>query len=473
MKKRILFIVILLIILLSGCTTKKERFENQLEEAINKPFDYTTFYNNEFSINYPIWPTNPDNDGAEISVTRGYCSVIINTEPINSNTWHEILLESLKSQNGEIIEKYDNINKLIYSLKYKDFNMISTNQIFSCNNNAIAVSIVCIEDAYKKTALLKETILNSAKCNIEEKTIEITKEGKNEEKIFKEFEEEDFSLEYPDWDIIENNEDQRLLGVSKGICSIIVDKHNALPEDISNWITTEINNKSSHELINTSSEDNIYLIDYELPYQDKTLTAYTKIQYCNYQSYLTQVLCVNNLADANYLKIKDSVLDNSKCAKEYIVPTKKIIEETKKEILEKEPEIIEEIKKDIVKTNIGDEFGIDAELIVYFVNNNVFFKKILKDFPRDNLIIEDKENNKNLEVHILIDNEGNITSVEDGLLDDPDVTVIIPFQDALNIFNNAQNINALTLISFAINVKTEPENIKKQIIQKILRGEYN
>jgi len=50
-----------------------------------------------------------------------------------------------------------------------------------------------------------------------------------------------------------------------------------------------------HELLDSYVQDDVYFIDYELPYEDKIVTATTKVQYCNYQSYITQVLCVNEL----------------------------------------------------------------------------------------------------------------------------------------------------------------------------------
>jgi len=38
----------------------------------------------------------------------------------------------------------------------------------------------------------------------------------------------------PDWDKLQDNS-QHKLGVSRGICSVIVDMHNALPKDIYEW----------------------------------------------------------------------------------------------------------------------------------------------------------------------------------------------------------------------------------------------
>ena len=89
----------------------------------------------------------------------------------------------------------------------------------------------------------------------------------------------------------------------------------------------------------------------------------------------------------------------------------------------------------------------------------------------DNLVIKDEA--RELKLRVLIDDEGKIELLEDGEYSDADVTLIVPLRDALNIFNNAENINPLTLLGFAVNVKTIPAEIKNEVIQKVLRGEYN
>jgi len=256
-----------------------------------------------------------------------------------------------------------------------------------------------------------------------------------------------------------------VLGVTKGVCSVVVDKHNALPKDIINWLNEAIDD----QIIDSSEHNNEYDLVYQLQYENSTITAMTKVFYCNYQSYLTQVLCVDEHIDDDDAIIRDTILDSARCAKEYDIPTPKKIEEKKEIVIEKEPEVIEEIEDEIVKTNAGQEFGIDEEMVVYFINSNAFFTKIMKDFPKANLIVEDDD--RKLKFKIRVDDQGKITLLDDGEHSDPDVTLIVPLRDALNIFSNAQNINPITLMGFAVNVKTEPVEIKNQVIQKILRGE--
>ena len=295
-----------------------------------------------------------------------------------------------------------------------------------------------------------------------------------DEEVYEDFFDGDFFIKKPTgWSELQDEAPQRILGVSKGVCSVIVDKHNALPKDVYNWIDTAIKEKPDQDLLSSSIDGDIYYFSYNLPYEQYNVTANTKVFYCNYQSYIVQVLCVNEMVTPHFEEARDYIIDSSKCMGEYEVPSPLKIEEQKEEVKSEEPEVIEEIEEEIVQTNVGEEFGIDEEMVVYFINGNEFFRKIMKDFPESNIVVEDDENNRELKLKVDVDSEGYITFVEDGEHSDPDVTLLVPLADALNIFGNAQNINPVTLIGFAINVRTEPPEIKNQVIQKVLRGEYN
>ena len=55
------------------------------------------------------------------------------------------------------------------------------------------------------------------------------------------FTQEDFTIQNPDWNELNDEHGQeRIVGLSKGVCSLIVDKHNALPKDIVNWLEQAI-----------------------------------------------------------------------------------------------------------------------------------------------------------------------------------------------------------------------------------------
>ncbi len=454
--KRLLVLLIPLFFI-AACSTPEERFENQLDKIMDEDIAYTEYYNDGFSVKYPVWPTS-ENDN-EISVTKGYCSVTINTEEISADMWYQMIVDSVNKQKGKIIEEDENKNYLRYSMPYQNFIMVSENRIFGCNNKGNAVTVTCIEQAYEKSKTMRNTIYDSAKCNGEENI-------EKSETEYETYSNGDFIIDYPKWDKLQDNSEHQL-AVSKGVCSVLVDKYNALPEDIYSWYTSSL---KKDNILDKSNKNNIYYITYTMSYEDKIVTSKAKILYCNYESYITQVLCVDDFLTEEYEEIRTNIIDSSLCKRKYEAITQ---EELKEKAEEESPEIVNEIEDEIVKTNVGEEFGINEEAVVYFINNNLFFNKIMKDFPKANIVIEDKENNKELDLKVTIDENGKIKLLEDGSFGDADITLIAPLRDALNIFGNAQNINPITLIGFAANVRTDPPEIKNEVIQKVINGYYN
>lgn len=456
-------IIVFLIFLLIGCTSpqvqNQEKPTNPLDKLLNEEISYSLYSENGFSVLYPDWPENT-NGGVELAVSKGYCNMAVNSEKLPAKQWYGMMVDSVAKQAGKVIISDQENLQIKYSSDYNKHTLISDNRFFGCRDNAIAVTITCLEEVDEIMQKLSDKIYLSVNCD--EKDVE-----------FKKYEDDDFSIEYPNWGDTIDDGNERLFGITKGTCSIIVDKHNALPKDVFDWLKKTIEEKEDHNLLTSLTEGNEYSIVYKFPHGDNTLSATKKIFYCNYNSYITQVICVDKYISESDKEIKNSVLESSKCAKEYEIPTPKKIEEEKEEIAEKEPEVIEDIEDEIVKTNAGEEFGIDEDMVVYFINGNSFFTKIMKDFPKANIIIDDKDNGRELKLRVLIDNDGKIKLLEDGEYSNADVTLIVPLRDALNIFNNAANINPITLLGFAMNVKTEPAEIKNEVIQKVLRGEYN
>lgn len=285
---------------------------------------------------------------------------------------------------------------------------------------------------------------------------------------------DDFSVDIPDWNLLNDTAgDERILGVTKGVCSVIVNKYTARPQDIDTWIKQNLAKAEGGKNLISSSENGIYYFEFQQLYEQYMVTSKNKMFYCNYVTYVTTVMCVNELMTAEDLERADYILESAKCDKLYEVPN---LQEERKEVEQESPEeaeVIGGIEDEIVKTNVGEEFGIDEEMVVYFINGNDFFKKILKDFHKINMRIEDSANNRTLELRVIVNELGEIVSLEDGIYDDIGVTLVMPLRDALNIFSNAANLNPFNLISFAINVQTIPQEIKNEVIQKVLRGEYN
>jgi len=467
MNSRVIFIALALVItlLLVSCTPE-EIFQQQLDKAMSEEVTYTAYSDDGFSVKHPEWPESEDNDGSlEVSVTMGFCSVIVNQEGLAAEQWYDSLITAVEdNDDNEIIVDDEDELRIKYSSPYLNFTMISDTRFYGCNDDSYAISIVCISEADEKAQHIHDTVFGSATCDEEEP----------EEQTYQEFEDEDYVIEYPGWTEFEDESgEERVLAVTEGVCSLLVDKHNALPEDIANWLEQAIEEQDDHDLLSSSNRDDVYYMNYELPYEEYTVTATTELHYCNYMTYITQFLCVNELVTDEYVEIREITLDSVDCMGEYEIPEPEVIEEQREELEEEEPEVIEEIEDEIVKTNAGEEFGIDEEMVVYFINSNEFFTKVLKDYPKINLVFEDVDNNRELELKINIGDDGKIELLDDGQHSDADVTITLPLRDALNIFNNAANINPITLIGFAINVQTDPASVKDEVIQNVLQGKYN
>ncbi|MBW2972090.1 hypothetical protein KY359_03565 [Candidatus Woesearchaeota archaeon] len=474
--------VLLLFLLLAACSPEQQ-MQKMVDKAVAEPFTYSTYSSNGFSVKYPYWPETGDkDDDVEVAVSRGYCSVAVNQERIPAEPWFGMVVDSVEnSSSTRIILKDDDALRLKYSTKYQNLTLINEAKVYGCNDYSYVVLVFCIEQAADESQGIYDTVFGSAECeeseegsgneNLQEM---IDKQNMSMEYVdYVSFEDDDFRMEHPDWAEMDKGGSERVLGVSAGICSVVANRYNALPGDIAGWIEKSASEKGEDSLIRSSRKGDYYYIDYRFGSEDYDLVAKTKMFYCNYMTYSAIVVCLENVTVPGMDEMTDEVLSGAHCAREYEIPTPKVFEEKREEVEEDEPEELDEIEESIVKTNAGEAYGIDEEMVVYFINNNAFFTKIMKDFPEANLEIEDKENDRNLELKVDVDPDtGQITSLDDGAHSSPDVTLIIPLRDALNIFSNAQNLNPLNLLAFAVNVKTEPAGIKDQVIRDVLSGKY-
>ncbi len=451
--KQIIPILLFSLLILTSCN-------NPGVNILSEEFNYSTYIDEDFSVKYPDWPiTNQTEQGAEVSVSKGFCTIMVNSETIPAESWYSSFTNALKTTPNTLSSESIDEDLFIKSItKYGEHNLISEIKIVDCNNKAHLVNVVCIEQVIGEQEVLEiyKTVFDSIECK-EEKELE-----------YNTFEEEDFEIEYPEWnDITGHFGEENILAATEGYCTVLVNKHNALPEDLINWLELAIETQDETELIDSDKiTDEEYTMKYRGPYENNTLLTNSNILYCNYQSYITAVVCVEENYKEEYEEIKNQVLDSIECKEEYKIPKMEIPEE----IEEQEPEVIEEIENTIVQTDAGDEYGINAEAVVYFINNNEFFTKVMSDFDKANLVFEDDEN---LYLKVMLDNDGKITSIDEGEYSNADVTLYIPIMDALNILNNAANINPINLISFAINVRTDPAETKNEVIGNVLRGEYN
>lgn len=458
-----IILLILLSLFLISCT------QIAVEKALKEEFTYNTYTADGFSLDYPDWPltnNSGEDSGTAVSVSRGFCTVMVNTQQIPAQAWYDQLVKALTDAPHILSYNQDDDNLLVKSTSmFQQHKLVSNMKIASCNGNSHLINIACLEEfvGYPEVVDLNNHVFDSVNC---EENLD-SQETEKKETTYQTFTENDFELEHPSFTEIENKSKETLLFNTDGRCTTVLQKHNTLPEDLFNWLTLALENKDDHDLLAENKvSDTLYILEYKAPYNENTLITNSKILYCNYQSYLTSVVCVEELYSEEYKAIKNKVLDSVTCAEVYEIPQPEITEEIK----EVEPEVVEEIENEIVLTDAGEEFGLNAEAIVYFINGNPFFTKVMADFSKANLVFEDSGGN--LELKIELDN-GKITLVDDGSYTDADVTLYVPLRDALNILNNAANINPINLLTFAASVRTYPVEVKNEVIQKVLKGEYN
>lgn len=474
----IFVLVLTLLLILTSCTVN-------LDKVLSEEFSYLTYDSNGFSIEYPEWPVSSDKvDETEISVSKGYCTVIVDSNEVQAEQLYTYLIDSIEdAAHVNSYEAFDDKLLVVSNNTYLEHVLISELKIEDCNGQAHMINIACLDDVYhhKKVREIYDHVFNSVNCDFDETSsddtnneednsnTEINQVSEPEEITYTTFTEDDFEVEHPEWNELTDMGDENILGVSVGTCSVFVNKHNALPEDLYNWIVTNFDDTDGYEIIETSEKNDVYEIEYQYPYEEYNLIAKSKMFYCNYVSYMTVAVCIEEHLTENSEDMQEFVLESAQCSAEYEIPEMEIPEE----IVEEEPEIIEEIEYEIVKTELAEEFGLDAEVIVYFINSNNFFTNIMADFDTANLVFEDEENARELQLKIDVDNDGQIILVEDGLYDNADVTLYVDLMQALNILNNAANINPVNLLVFAADVRTDPAEVKNEVISKVLRGEYN
>ncbi|UCH12322.1 MAG: hypothetical protein JSW18_05790, partial [Candidatus Omnitrophota bacterium] len=199
-------ILSVVLVLIASCSSPQERFEKQLDKAINEDVEYSEFRHEGFSILYPMWPDKSGNN-VELSVSVGYCSVSVNAEKLAAKQWYHMLIDSVEKQDGTIIESNKEENRIKFSLPFQNLTMVSDNRVYDCRGNAVAVTITCIKEASEKTQDMHRKIFDSARCDGEP--------AGEAEVVYKDYKDNDFTIKYPDWDELKDGAEHQL-GVSRG-----------------------------------------------------------------------------------------------------------------------------------------------------------------------------------------------------------------------------------------------------------------
>ena len=475
--------VLFLVVFIASCN------QITIEDILSEEIEYLIYEDSGFSIEYPDWNVSDEtNEETEISVSRGFCTVVIDSNDVLASNLYTYLIDSIITAPHIVDYSQDDDEYFVKATAmFQEHRLISHIKIADCNNKAHMINIACLEEVvgYPEVMAIYDTVLGSIECEEDEEIAEENYEAMLpvvEEIDYDVYEEEDFEIEYPDWDSFNADMgEENILAVTKGTCSVIVNKHNYLPSDLASWIENALEEDEDQILLYLDEENDEFELKYTSPYEDRIIISNANIMYCNYQSYMSVVVCIEDVYEdslyrefkeefSEYEEMSEIVMDSVECKKKYEIPKAEITEE----LIEEDPEIvevIEDIETRIVQTDIAEDFGFDAEAIVYFINSNVFFTKVMSDFDKANLVFEDGSGN--LELKIDVDNNGQIELLDDGFYDDADVTLYVPLNDALNILNNAENINPINLIAFAINVRTNPVEVKDEVLRKVINGEYN
>ncbi len=299
--------------------------------------------------------------------------------------------------------------------------------------------------------LLLMCLLLLSSCGKENVTGEVVKNDskpfavqypKVEYKVYKQG---DFSVKFPDWEKTDYEGDERQLTVKKGICSVTVNKHNAIVDDMFDFLKSKVIDTGYNLTIDGKDSKGRY-INYEMYKDSKAILSQMRLKYCNYQTYTVTMMCWKEQYTDYYETIADTVLGSLSCAKEHnSIPTNN------------------KVNGSIVNTKAGEKYGIDTKAVVYQINHNPYLTKVLSRFNTMNLSFEKQEYGVEILLKVTLQN-GKVALVEEGHFADADVTIIMHLMEAINTFSNVHNIDSSNLALFLKNAQTEPESVKEQVL---------
>ena len=426
MKK--LLLLILLLPLLVAC-----------EEVEVKEMEWVEFEDdNGFSIEHPDWPGNYSFDDSLFFLSEDGCNVAVNKYQGNSENMYDWLSTYLEEEGIMISYMNEEKKELRYTSTHSIFLFHTKLKIYSCGNYAYNVLMSCESSLYSTKEQELSRFFDSVDCD----------ESKKEEIEYRDFEEQDFSMKIPDWNSVDSSD---AFVINNNLCNLYISSNENYVDAVHNWMYTSLEDCEDCRI--TDSEDTV--IEYESYYEDNLMKSKADFNYCNYKTYIVSFTCGEDYYDED---VASEIIESIDCAQVY---EPEIVEE---EVVEEREEEVEEVKEEVVGLELPEKFGlIEPEWIVWFINSNDFFTYILSDYDRVNLILTDDEN-----FNIKADLEnGKIVHVEEGLYDG-EISVLVPADDAIDIFNNIDNINFVNFLVFAAKIETDPPELKQEVINKIL-----
>lgn len=477
MKKLVICLVFL--VFLFGCFDKKADSDGALDvESDNKEQQETTqvneveetifknFSDGDFSIAYPDWPEDEYSNHSILGRRNGPCFVHIDRHNASIDPLFNWIVNLTMANENVTLEDVDLENHMItITAPHQNITFRATFVMTYCNYQTYVIGATCVEGYWEDEKENIDMFLSGGSCAkiYEEPDYSTAYNPPNlENTTYSTFVDEDYSVDMPDWEMGKAGEDT-VFAYTRLACSVVLNKYSTPSENLYGWIEQHVDNNESIKLVHKHVPNQEII--YDTPYGDLTVRTRSKTVYCNYQSYNIITMCEKGYYEENK-EVLEHIVDSSKCAKEYVFsPEITTIEAKEIEVEESDSEETTEQPEQtpgVVETDVGEEYGINAEGVVIFFNSNPLFKKVMRYYDRVNLHIVG-DNGEDIRLKAILE-DGVITNVKEGFYEDADFTFIIPLDDALNIFNNADNITFKNFLSFIKNVKTEPSNMLRELI---------
>ncbi|MBT4174863.1 hypothetical protein HOE07_04260 [archaeon] len=419
MKKVLLLLLLLFVV---GC-----------EEAVVQEISWVEYEDdNGFSIDKPDWNGTSESDDNLFTVNGMGCMAAVNKYNGNSEMMFDWLNLYLGEQGVTVFSSDEAERSFSYSAFVGMFLFNTELKIFDCNGYAYNAIWSCEQSVFNESVYSK--FFDSFSC--EEKEIEVD---------YFMYNEDDFYVTLPEWSEVEN---EGAYVLNDAFCNVYVFENQAGYDEVYGWLYDSLENPVAIGNVLEYTQDN----------GDNVLKSKAGFNYCNYKTYIVSYTCV----DSMFIEaVADEIVNSLYCDAVY---EEEEIEEV--ELVEEEEvvEEVEEIEEEVVSLVLPEEYGfVDAGWIVWFINSNDFFTFILEDYDKVNLVLED-DVNFNIKADLV---NGEIVHIEEGLHSDG-VSVYIPADTAVEILNNAENINFVNFLVFAAQVRTEPESLKQDVINKVL-----
>ncbi|MFH2101145.1 MAG: hypothetical protein ABII71_03600 [Candidatus Micrarchaeota archaeon] len=416
---------------------------------------YATFSDRDFSVIYPDWVESTYSDNSILVRQRGPCILNVDRHNTSLDQLFNWIVNYTTSEENVTLHDIDlQGHSLTFQAPFQNISYKAKYLFRYCNYETYVIGATCAEGFWDSEQEELDKYLASAECAkvYEEPDYGVQYSPPSlEDTVLARFVEEDYSVQLPEWNEIDVGGEETIVALAYGPCATFLNKYNSPSDNLYGWMDDYIESNDSLNLIHKDVPAKQVI--YDSTNGNVTMRTNSRIIYCNYQSYYILTMCEKEYYLDNS-DVLESIVDSAKCAREYAINP---------EIADLEvPPPPEEER--IVETDAGAEYGINAEAVVAFFNTNPIFLKIMKNYDKVNLRIIDEEDGVDIRLKAKL-KDGLITNVKDGEYSDADFTLIMPLDDALNIFNNADNITLLNFLGFIKNVKTDPPVMLNQLIR--------